>query len=86
MSRFFLGGALVSLFAAIATAFKPKTFAGLFGSAPTIALVSLGIAFHEQGPEHAGQLSVSMAIGAVGLFACARPSRSNTSYALRLSP
>ena len=67
--RFFLGGALVSLFAAIGTAFKPKTFAGLFGAAPPIAVVSLGIALREHGPEHAGRLSFSMAIGAVGLFA-----------------
>ena len=67
--RFLLGGALVSLFAGFGTAFRPKTFAGLFGSAPPVALVSLGIALYEHGPAHVRQLSFSMAIGAVGLFA-----------------
>ena len=65
--RFLLGGAFVSLFAAVGSAFKPKTFAGLFGAAPPIALVSLAIAFHEHAPAHVARLGRSMLLGAVGL-------------------
>lgn len=67
--RFVLGGAAVSLFAAIGSAFKPKTFAGLFGSAPPIALVSLAVAFHEHGAWHASLLGRSMLLGSLALLA-----------------
>ena len=67
--RFLLGGAFVSFFAAVGSVFKPKTFAGLFGSAPPIALVSLAIAFHEHGTAHVARLGRSMVLGAVALFA-----------------
>jgi hypothetical protein len=66
--RFMLGGVLVSLFAAVGSAFKPKTFAGLFGSAPPIALASLAIAFHEHGPAHVTRLGRSMVLGTAALF------------------
>jgi hypothetical protein len=62
--RFLLGGTLVSLFAALGGSFKPKTFAGLFGSAPPIALVSLAIAFAEHGRAHVADLARSMVLGA----------------------
>ena len=65
--RFLLGGVFVSLFAAVGSAFKPKTFAGLFGAAPPIALVSLAIAFHEHGPAHVARLGRSMVFGAIAL-------------------
>jgi hypothetical protein len=65
--RFLLGGVFVSLFAAVGSAFKPKTFAGLFGAAPAIALVSLAIAFHAHGSAHVVRLGRSMLFGAVAL-------------------
>lgn len=65
--RFLLGATLVSLFAAIGSAFKPKTFAGIFGAAPPIALASLAVASHEHGPIHVQQLARSMALGALAL-------------------
>ena len=39
--RFFIGGAAVMFFALLGDLFKPKSFAGLFGAAPSIALASL---------------------------------------------
>ena len=35
--RFILGGAIVSAFAAMGDMLKPKSFAGLFGAAPSVA-------------------------------------------------
>jgi hypothetical protein len=67
--RFLLGGAMVSVFAAVGSAFKPKTFAGLFASAPPIALVSLGLAFHQEGVWHASLLGRSMVLGSLALLA-----------------
>jgi hypothetical protein len=42
--RFFVGGAVVSAFAMLGDALQPKSFAGLFGAAPSVALATLGIA------------------------------------------
>lgn len=43
--RFLLGGAIVSLFSAFGEIMKPKTFAGIFGAAPSVGLATLGLAF-----------------------------------------
>jgi len=39
--RFLVGGAVVSAFAIIGDLLKPKSFAGLFGAAPLVALATL---------------------------------------------
>jgi hypothetical protein len=44
MVRFIVGGLLVSLFAIIGDVVRPKSFAGLFGAAPSVTLATLGIA------------------------------------------
>jgi len=67
--RFVLGGAIVCAFAALAEIFRPKTFAGLFGSAPSVALATLALAFHRHGPSYAAAEARSMLIGSVGLLA-----------------
>jgi uncharacterized membrane protein (GlpM family) len=67
--RFLVGGVGVSFFAAVGSAFEPKTFAGLFGSAPSIAIVSLAMAFHAHDSEHVRQLATAMLAGSVALFA-----------------
>jgi hypothetical protein len=67
--RFVLGGVIVSLFAAIAECFEPKTFAGLFGAAPSVALVSLALAFHKQGGSYVSLEARSFVMGALGLLA-----------------
>ena len=40
---FFVGGVVVSLFAILGDPLKPKSFAGLFGAAPSIAPATLGL-------------------------------------------
>lgn len=50
MLRFFLGGAVVSAFAAIGELFEPKTFAGLFGAAPSVAIATLALTYARLGP------------------------------------
>ena len=43
--RFLLGGLIVSAFAILSDLLRPRTFSGLFGAAPTVALATLGITF-----------------------------------------
>ena len=52
--RFIVGGLFVSLFAIIGDVVRPKSFAGLFGAAPSIALATLGIAWAQHGSHCAG--------------------------------
>src|ERR1700687_4243106 len=40
---FFVRGVVVSLFAILGDPLKPKSFAGLFGAAPSVALATLGL-------------------------------------------
>src|SRR5882757_8700093 len=67
--RFLLGGAVVSLFAGAAEVVQPKTFAGIFGAAPSVALVTLTLAFLEHGGSYVATEGRSLAVGAVALFA-----------------
>jgi len=66
--RFLLGGAIVSIFAVLGELFKPKTFAGLFGSAPSVALATLGMTFVKSGPGTVQIEGRSMMLGAAALF------------------
>jgi hypothetical protein len=43
--RFLVGGAVVSVFAVLGDVLKPKSFAGLFPAAPSVALATLGLTF-----------------------------------------
>ena len=47
--RFLVGGLVVSLFAVLGEVFRPKSFAGLFGAAPSIALATIGITIAHHG-------------------------------------
>ncbi len=73
--RFLIGGLIVSIFAAIGDVFKPRTFSGIFGAAPTIALSTLGIAFIKDGAAKVSTEGRSMMIGAAALFAYALVAR-----------
>ena len=66
--RFVVGGLVVTAFALICDLFKPKTFAGLFGAAPSVALASLGLIVVRQGKDVAATEARSMIIGAVALL------------------
>lgn len=80
-SRFVFGGLVVSLFALLGEMASPKTFAGLFGAAPSVALVTIGIALSTNGPPYVVREARSMILGAVAMlvycFVCARACRSD---------
>jgi Protein of unknown function (DUF3147) len=65
--RFLLGGVVVSFFAAVAEMCEPKTLAGIFGAAPSVALATLSMAFLAKGGEYVALEGRSMIIGAIAL-------------------
>ena len=65
--RFLLGGAVVSTFAMLGDVLRPRSFAGLFGAAPSVALATLGIALCRHGVDYAAQQSQTMIAGAIAL-------------------
>jgi hypothetical protein len=65
--RFIIGGLAVSAFAALGDVLRPKSFAGLFGAAPSIAIATLGIAVWKDGSGYAATEARSMILGAVAL-------------------
>lgn len=66
--RFIVGGLIVSFFAAFGDVLKPKSFAGLFGASPSIALATLGLTMSAEGHHYAAIEVRSMIIGAVAFF------------------
>ncbi len=62
--RFAIGGVVVSLFAMLGDVFRPKSFAGLFGAAPSIALATLGLTIAHDGKAYAAVEARSMMLGA----------------------
>ena len=69
--RFLVGGAVVSMFAIIGDLLKPKSFAGLFGAAPSVALATLGLTVATEGTFYAATEARSMMGGAIAFFAYA---------------
>jgi uncharacterized membrane protein (GlpM family) len=65
--RFLVGGVVVSAFAMLGDTLRPKSFAGLLGAAPSVALATLGIAVYRRGADYAAQQSWAMTAGAVAL-------------------
>jgi hypothetical protein len=65
--RFLVGGIVVSAFAMLGDVLRPKSFAGLFGAAPSVALATLGIAVYQHGAGYAALQSRSMMAGAIAL-------------------
>lgn len=65
--RFLIGGVAVSLFAVLGDVLRPKSFAGLFGAAPSIALCTLALALAKNGAHYAALEGRSMVIGAAAL-------------------
>lgn len=66
--RFLVGGAVVSFFAVLAEMVRPKSFAGLFSAAPSIALATIGITIARHGTAYAATESRTMVLGAIGFF------------------
>ena len=65
--RFLVGGVVVSAFAMLGDMLRPKSFAGLFGAAPSVALATLGIAVYRHGAAYAAQQTWAMTAGAIAL-------------------
>src|SRR5246127_3607807 len=77
--RFAIGGCIVSAFAMLGDVLRPKSFAGLFGAAPSIALATLGLTIHHDGEGYAAVEAHSMVLGAIAFFVYAM----STSWVLR---
>jgi hypothetical protein len=69
IARFIIGGLIVSVFAVIGDVLRPKTFAGIFGAAPSVALATLGLTFALKGPSYAGMEGKAMVAGGVAFIA-----------------
>lgn len=71
--RFLIGGVIVSTFAVLADMLSPKSFAGLFGAAPSVALATIPLTIAHDGAGYAAVEARSMVVGAVAFFmyACA---------------
>jgi uncharacterized membrane protein (GlpM family) len=66
--RFLIGGAVVSAFAVLGDLFKPKSVAGIFGAAPSVALVTLVLTVSTEGTSYVATEARSMVAGAVAFF------------------
>ena len=67
--RFLAGGIAVSAFAVLGDGLRPKSFAGLFGAAPSIALATFLITLSQKGAPFAAVEGRSMIVGALALAA-----------------
>jgi hypothetical protein len=65
--RFIAGGVIVSIFAILGDVLRPKSFAGLFGAAPSVALASLSLAFFKHSSGYVVIEGRSMILGAFAL-------------------
>lgn len=65
--RFVIGGTAVLLFSIIGDITRPKSFAGIFGAAPSVALATLLLAVRYHGVSYAATQARSMLIGAAAL-------------------
>jgi hypothetical protein len=66
--RFLVGGFLVSFFAALGDVLKPKSFAGLFGAAPSVGLATLALTTISDGKMYAAIEARSMAAAAAAFL------------------
>jgi hypothetical protein len=66
--RFLIGGLVVSVFAVLGDMLKPKSFAGLFGAAPSVAIATLGLTVIANGKLYAAGEARSMIAGSAALL------------------
>jgi uncharacterized membrane protein (GlpM family) len=71
--RFLIGGLVVSAFAVLGDILGPKSFAGLFGAAPSVALATIPLTIAREGAGYAAIEARSMLVGAIAfvIYACA---------------
>lgn len=63
--RFIIGGVVVSFFAILGDALKPKSFAGIAAAAPSVSLATLTLAIIKDGRMYAANEARSMSLGAI---------------------
>lgn len=70
--RFLVGGAIVSGFSILGGLFRQRSFAGLFGAAPSVALATLSLTVARSGARYASLEARSMMAGATAflVYAC----------------
>jgi hypothetical protein len=66
--RVIVGGVTVSIFAILGDILKPKSFAGLFGAAPSVALATIFFTVAKEGRTYAAIEARSMIVGALAFF------------------
>jgi len=66
--RFLIGGVVVSFFAMLGDMLQPKSFAGLFSAAPSVALASIFLTIHKHGKAFAADEGKSMLLGAAAFL------------------
>ena len=66
--RFLVGGFFVSGFSMLGTIFKPKSFAALFGAAPSVALATLVLTIKTNGASYTTLEARSMLAGSLAFF------------------
>jgi hypothetical protein len=66
--RFLVGGLVVSLFAVLGDVLRPKSFAGLFGAAPSVALATVSLTIHKEGRLFAASEARTMILGAIAFL------------------
>src|ERR1700730_8797355 len=66
--RFLLGGCVISLFASAGDILRPKSFAGVFAAAPSLALPTLALTIGEHGRHYAATEARSMIVGAAAFM------------------
>jgi Protein of unknown function (DUF3147) len=64
-----LGGLFVAAFSILGEALRPKSFAGIFAAAPSVALASLLITTFTKGPAAVALAATGMVGGAVAMVA-----------------
>jgi len=68
--RFLVGGCVVSFFATVGGALKPKSFAALFAAAPSVALATIALTVFKKGTGYAAIELHSMVLGAAAFLVC----------------
>lgn len=66
--RFLFGGILVCCFSVLSDTFKPKSFSGVFGGAPSIAIAGLALTWWLEGSREVGNQARAMFFGAIAMF------------------
>jgi uncharacterized membrane protein (GlpM family) len=68
LARFVIGGLVVSLFSVLADTLRPKSFAGLLGAAPSVALATVGLTIRNNGSDYVAFEARSMLLGALAFL------------------